>query len=109
MYNLPIHFKRLFLFILLVTFPLATIESTLNAPLTHLNLTDGIFFYNIEKIVEKLLKMEGKGSVKKYIESALDVKEEIERHFNTTIDLDAYLHNVEKEVKKQGQHFNKGQ
>lgn len=101
-----IHFKRLFLSTLLVTFPLTTLPRPAYA---QLNVTDGLFFYNIEKAVEKLLKAEGKGTIKKYIEAALDIKEQIEQHFNMNIDLSKYLDDVEREVKKQGHSFKKGQ
>lgn len=85
----------------LVSFTLTYPIQVHSAPPPGINLNDVAFFVKLEKVVEKLIKSEGK-PIDKIIECFVDVKHEIEVHYNTKLDTEKYMKDVEKEFTKNG-------
>lgn len=65
------------------------------------NINDVAFFVRLEKVVERLIKSEGK-SIEKIIEYCVNVKQEIEAYYNIKLDIDQYMKDVERRINKQG-------
>jgi hypothetical protein len=60
------------------------------------------FMYRMEKLVEKMWKLEKSADKDKMYEVALDIKREVEAASGRPIDLNQCLNQVENEVKKKG-------
>lgn len=86
------------LFAFSLTYP---IQAPAIQPPQGINLNDAAFFIRLEKVVERLLKSDGK-AIDKIIDCFVDVKAEIETYYNTKLDIDKYMKDVEKEISKQG-------
>ena len=60
------------------------------------------FVIRMEKLVEKMWKLEKSGNKDKMYDVALDIKQEVEVALGRQIDLNSSLDNIEKEIKKNG-------
>jgi hypothetical protein len=93
--------NRALLSVTLISFSLTYPIQIQSAPPQGVNFNDVAFFVRLEKEVERLVKSEGK-PIEKIIECLVDVKHEVETYYNTRLDIDQYMKNVEREIKKQG-------
>jgi hypothetical protein len=59
------------------------------------------FMVRLEKLVEKLVKSEGKG-IDKMVEYLVDIKNEVEASCNVKINVDKFMDDVSSELKKKG-------
>lgn len=107
LFNRSLHFNRLLLSALLVSFSINAIPHRVHA--LDINLNDAAFVYRLEQIVDKLYKLEKKGSIKSIIECGLDIKSEIEQYYNVNIDVNYHLNQLEKELNSKGYRFKKDQ
>jgi hypothetical protein len=90
--------KPLFLFVILTTFSL-----TSSLPVyAQFNLNEAALLYRLEKLIEKIWKMEKKGKINDVLDIALDIKSEIETSYNVSLDIDTFFNQVERDVKTRG-------
>lgn len=93
--------NRVILSILLGAFTL-----TFNVPIQAQQLAIGInevaFVYRIEKLIEKIWKLEKSQNKDKMYEAIIDLKAELETSCGIKIDLDKHMDNLESELKKKG-------
>ena len=68
----------------------------------NLGLNEIAFMVRMEKLVEKLVKAEGKG-IDKMVEYLVDIKNEVETSCNVKINVDKFMDDVGSELKKKGQ------
>jgi hypothetical protein len=107
LFNRTLYINRILLSCVLASFSLTTLYPP--AHCLNIDLNDANFMYGLEKSVEKLLKLKKKDSITSIIGCGLDIKNEIERYYNTSLDLSQFLDHVEKEINKQGGKFKKNQ
>jgi len=91
--------NRVLLPVVLCSFTL-TYAVPLPAVQFQANINDVAFMVRLEKLVEKLVKSESKG-VDAMIGYIVDIKNEIEVSYNTTLNTDHYIDQVGKEIHKQ--------
>ena len=66
-----------------------------------IRLNEVAFMVRLEKLVEKLLKSQKKGT-DYTLNTFVEIKQEIESNYNTTFNIDQYMDQVSKELNKQG-------
>ena len=59
------------------------------------------FMVRLERLVEKLVKSDGKG-IDKMVEYLVDIKNEVETSCNVKINVDKFMDDVSSELKKKG-------
>lgn len=92
--------NRALLPIVLSSFSL-TYAVPLPAQQFNVNVNDIAFMVRMEKLVEKLVKSDGKG-VDKMVEYLVDIKNEVESSCNVKINVDKFMDDVGSELKKKG-------
>lgn len=92
------------LYIVLATFPMVSITAPVQAQLFNQGnqLQDTALMFRLKEIVDKLTKLEKKGTRKEMIDLVLEVKHEVEIYSGKTISLDQKLNEVYKEIQKKG-------
>lgn len=97
----PRHYiNRALLPIVLTSFTM-TYAVPLPAQQFQVNVNQIAFMVRMEKLVEKLVKSEGKG-IDKMVEYLVDIKNEVEASCNVKINIDKFMDDVSSEVKKKG-------
>lgn len=71
-------------------------------PTCQIGLNEIAFMVRMEKLVEKMWKLEKSGNREKMYELALDIKQEVQGALGKEIDLNKCLDSVENEIKKNG-------
>lgn len=113
-----IRFVRLFHNISLYTIAGAVMASTLAAPChsfeveeknLSINLNEIAFLLRIEKLYERAKRYVDKLEYGKLIDVMFEIKTEVEGYTRKKIDIDAHIDTIEKEAKKQGANFKKGE
>ncbi len=97
--------KRLCNFILVGLLSIFTINQTHGQIIypSQYGLGDVIFIAKLERLIEKLIKSQGKGDSKKTIQYLVEIKREIQMAYGIEFDIGKCLKEVEKEFKKLGQ------
>lgn len=103
-YNL----KRIIISSVLGAFILTQL-SPIQAQAINLNVKDASFIYRIEKLVQKIWKLEKSKDKSKIYEATIELKQEIETACDIKLDISKCMANVEKELKKQGHQLPKKQ
>lgn len=113
-----LRFAGLFYNFTLCTVASSIIGSSLIAPTyayeaqaraVDINLNDIAFIARIEQLYEKAKRYIDKLEDGKLIDVMLDIKTEVEVYTGKTIDMEAHIDAIEKEAKKQGAQFKKGE
>ncbi len=93
--------NRVFLSVVLTTFTI-TYATPLQAAPVYSNANEVAFYIRLEKLVHKLIKSENKGG-DNMISALVDIKNEIESTYNTSLNTSQFMDQVEKEINKSGQ------
>ena len=93
--------NRALLPIVLTSFTM-TYAVPLPAQQFQVNVNEIAFMVRMEKLVDKLVKSEGKG-IDKMVEYLVDIKNEVESSCNVKINVDKFVDDVGSEIKKKGQ------
>ncbi len=93
--------NRALLPIVLTSFTM-TYAVPLPAQQFQVNVNEIAFMVRLEKLVEKLVKSDGKG-IDKMVEYLVDIKNEVESSCNVKINVDKFMDDVSSELKKKGQ------
>lgn len=113
-----IRFAGLFHNFTLCTVASSIIGSTIVAPIyayeaqaraVEINFNDIAFVARIEKLYEKAKRYIDKLEDSKLMEVMFDIKTEVEGYTGKTVDIDSHIDAIEKEAKKQGAQFKKGE
>lgn len=74
-----------------------------------IGLNEAAFIYRVEKLREKIWKLEKTDNKDKMYDTIIDLKTELESSCNIKIDLNKHMDNVEKELKNKGFKASKSQ
>lgn len=88
--------------IVLSTFTLTYAIPVQAVPQFDIGLNEVAFLYRIEKLVEKIWKLEKSENKDKMYDAIIDLKGEIETSCGVKVDLEKHMNNVEKELKNRG-------
>lgn len=88
---------------------LASYEYAAQAKGININLNDAAFIYRLEKLYEKAKRYVDKLESGKLIEVMYDIKLEIEAYTGKKVDIDGHIDQIERDAKKQGAQFKKGE
>lgn len=94
--------NRIILSAVLGTFTLTYAIPLQAAPQFGIGFNEVAFIYRIEKLVEKIWKLEKSDNKDKMYSAIIDLKSEIESSCNIKVDLSKHMDNVEKELKNRG-------
>ena len=94
--------NRIVLSTVLSTFTLTYSLPLHAAPQFNIGFNEIAFLYRIEKLVEKIWKLEKSNNKDKMYSAIIDLKSEIESSCSIKVDLNKYMDNVEKELKNRG-------
>ena len=67
-----------------------------------IGLNEAAFLYRVEKLIEKIWKLEKSNNKDKMYDAIIDLKAELEGSCGVKIDLSKHMDNVEKELKNRG-------
>ncbi len=105
-----IRFNTICFYCILITFPVASIALPLPVRQTNSeNEMDEDAYLIVDRVVDKLLKLEKQGKINEMIDCMLDVKEEVESQLGHTIHLNDQLKEVRKLAKEEGKEIPKKQ
>lgn len=94
--------NRVVLSAVLSTFTLTYAIPVYAVPQFGIGFNEVAFIYRIEKLVEKIWKLEKSDNKDKMYDAIIDLKSEIETSCGIVVDIPKHMDNVEKELKNRG-------